>query len=212
MQLAAHSTKAVKDLCEHALAQAVTLGELLAQLESYCQQPDFARRTQQLLEVSSAIDKLERKQIPIPQDLRRLKSELLAQADNDQMVHQTFITISQSLAKLAATHEILNKQKTVEAGGAFRSKSVKTTPFKVLRGHLLTSLQELGGSAPASEVLDSIESKLQTALHPGDLQPDTQGVTTWRKNVRMLRHGLAIQGVLRSDSPRGIWQLAARPK
>jgi len=212
MQPAAHSTKALKDLCDQALAQAATLAELFTRLESYCQQPDFTRRTQQLFEVSCAIDKLEAKHVPVPQDLRRLKTDLLAQADSDQMVEQTFADIRDLLASTAATHEVLKKPETVEADGPLTRKSASTTPFRVLRSHLIKCLQEVGGSAPATEVLDSIETKLRTALRHGDLQPNTQGSTTWRSNARMVRHHLVKQGVLRSDSPRGIWQLAAEQR
>jgi hypothetical protein len=212
MQPASHSTKALKDLCEQALAQAAALADLLAQLESYRQQPDFARSNLQIVEVSAAIAKLEKKQVPVPRDLRRLKTELLAQADNDQMVVQTFATVTKSLARHAAFHQTFKKPNDIGADGASRRKSSATTPFKVLRSHLLEVLQELGGSAAARDVLDSIESKLQTVFLPGDLQPDTQGVTNWRKSVCMERQHLVKKGVLRSDSPRGIWQLATRPR
>jgi hypothetical protein len=212
MQPAAHSTKVLKDLCDQALAQAATLADLLTRLESHCQHPDFTRRTQQLFEVSCAIDKLEAKHVPVPQDLRRLKTELLAQADTDEMVEQTFAAIRDLLARTAATHEVLKKPDTAEADGPLMSKSASTIPFRVLRTHLIKILQEAGGSAPATEVLDSIEANLRTALRPGDLQPDTQGNTTWRSNARMVRHHLVKQGVLRSDSPRGIWQLAAKQR
>jgi hypothetical protein len=161
------------------------------------------------LEVSCAIDKLEAKHVPVPQDLRRLKTELLAQADNDELVEQTFAAISELLARTAATHEVLRRANTTD--GSLTSKPASTTPFRVLRSHLIKSLEEMGGSGPATEILDSIESKLRAVLRPGDLQKDTQGNTTWRSNARMVRHHLVKQGVLRSGSPRGIWQLIAKP-
>jgi hypothetical protein len=82
------------------------------------------------------------------------------------------------------------------------------TPARIFRHHVLEVLRELGGRAKVGELFNALECRLGSSFLAGDLRPDAQGVTTWRRKVGILRYSLAAEGVLRSDSPTGVWELA----
>jgi hypothetical protein len=57
-----------------------------------------------------------------------------------------------------------------------------------------------------------MECRLGSGFLAGDLRPDAQGVTTWRRNVGMLRYELVAEEVLRPDRPMGVWELGKKAK
>ena len=83
------------------------------------------------------------------------------------------------------------------------------TPENVFRIPILQSLVELGGSAPMSEVLDRVEQKLKHRLNQYDLQPlpSDPSLIRWRNTAQWTRNTLVDEGLLSSDSPRGIWEI-----
>jgi hypothetical protein len=81
-----------------------------------------------------------------------------------------------------------------------------------LRHHILEVLRELGGRAKVGELFNAMECRLGSGFLAGDLRADAQGVIAWRRKVGMLRYSLAAEGVLRSDSPTGVWELGKKAK
>lgn len=91
-----------------------------------------------------------------------------------------------------------------------RLKRGMRTPEDFFREPILAVLLELGGSAPMSEVLDRVFEKVRPHLNKYDLQPlpsDPQSIR-WRNTAQWCRNTLVREGLLRSDSPRGIWALS----
>lgn len=74
---------------------------------------------------------------------------------------------------------------------------------------ILEVLYELGGSARMREVLDGVERKIGHLFGPVDheLMP-SGGDIRWRNTAQWARNSLVKRGLLRADSPRGIWELA----
>jgi hypothetical protein len=91
-----------------------------------------------------------------------------------------------------------------------RLKKGMRTPEDFFRDPILTVLLEMGGSAPMSEVLDRVYEKVKASLNEYDLQPlpsDPQSIR-WRSTAQWCRYTLVREGLLRSDSPRGTWELS----
>jgi hypothetical protein len=85
------------------------------------------------------------------------------------------------------------------------------TPNPTYRRPILEALHELGGSASADEVLNEVEKKVRSILTDVDLQKLPSGVDTrWRNAAQWVRFALVKEGLLKSDSPRGIWEITAK--
>lgn len=72
---------------------------------------------------------------------------------------------------------------------------------------LLESLVELGGSGPASEVIERVGSKLDGQLTVADHSTLASGDLRWRSRVQFVRLGLVKEGLIARQSPRGIWAI-----
>ena len=73
---------------------------------------------------------------------------------------------------------------------------------------LLQALSELGGSGPASTVVDRVGEKLSEKLTSIDREPVSSGEVRWKNRVQFVRLGLIKGGHMKDDSPRGIWEIS----
>ncbi len=85
-----------------------------------------------------------------------------------------------------------------------------STPRHAYYEPILQALVEFGGSAPMRQVLDRVYELMQNVLKDGDLQPlrSTPGRPRWRNAVRWARYSMVKEKLLKSDSPRGIWEIS----
>ena len=85
-------------------------------------------------------------------------------------------------------------------------KGLKTPELAYLRP-ILEILVELGGSGDANVVLDLLYAKMAPVLNEYDHTPlASDGVTPrWRNTAQWARNNLREQGLIRPDSPRGVW-------
>jgi len=84
------------------------------------------------------------------------------------------------------------------------------TPEEKFRVPILESLLELGGSAPISEVLERVEIKMKGILNKYDRQPlasDPRSIR-WRNTAQWCRNTLVKEGLMKSDSPFGMWEIS----
>ncbi len=100
-----------------------------------------------------------------------------------------------------------------------RSKKARTrlkrglrTPIDDFREPILRAIVELGGSAPASEILDKVETSMKELLNSYDQErlssyPQEE---RWRKTAQWARNSMAREGLLVSDSQRGVWEISTK--
>lgn len=83
------------------------------------------------------------------------------------------------------------------------------TPTSAFRRPLMESLAGLGGKGEPERVIAMVESKMSGHLTAKDreLLP-SGGELRWRNSLRWARKELVDRGDLRSDSPRGVWELS----
>jgi hypothetical protein len=86
------------------------------------------------------------------------------------------------------------------------------TPEKAFRRPILEVLVELGGRARIDEVLRKVEERMQGVLNSSDLQPLPSNPHTirWQNTAQWCRYKLVREGLLKDDSPRGIWEISER--
>ncbi len=75
---------------------------------------------------------------------------------------------------------------------------------------ILQTLVELGGHAPTSKLLDSLETKLDGRLQAMDRDRLASGDVRWKNRAQFVRLKLVRGGDMVKDSPRGIWEISDR--
>lgn len=92
-----------------------------------------------------------------------------------------------------------------------RLRSGLKAPMESYRLPILQSIYELGGSAPTDEVLKRVEDKMKNMFTDVDYQDNPSGGDTrWRNTAQWERLVLVKDGLLKSSSPRGIWELTEK--
>jgi hypothetical protein len=86
------------------------------------------------------------------------------------------------------------------------------TPERAFRLPLLRTIVALGGSARTRDVLDRMESEVARFLRPVDHEPlpsDPKSIR-WRNTAQWARFVLVEEGLLKSESPNGIWEITEK--
>src|SRR5437660_3511538 len=83
------------------------------------------------------------------------------------------------------------------------------TPEAAYYQPILKALSELGGSAKVSEVLEKVEQFMKKELKPVDYEPRRSGseMPRWRNAAQWARNTMVEEGLLASNSPRGVWEI-----
>jgi restriction endonuclease Mrr len=76
---------------------------------------------------------------------------------------------------------------------------------------ILKALAEMGGQGRAKEVLRRVFEMAEPYLSDKDLEPVPSGTSKrWEKRANWERYRMVQEGLLRSDSPQGIWELSEK--
>lgn len=169
----------------------------------------------QLREISRSIERLEKIGVPIPDALRAEKTRLAA-----ALSIQT--EVSESLGLLAAGFGEILKELQGRLGRGVkrtlkhRELDIELSPsprtgMKAFREYIIRALRKIGGRARAGEVLDEVERQMKDKLQPGDFKLRKDGRTiAWRNRANWERLNMVKDGLLRSDSPHGVWELTEK--
>lgn len=83
------------------------------------------------------------------------------------------------------------------------------TPQQAYHRPILEALHELGGSASVREVLKLVEKRVKTLLGPIDYEKLPSGTSVrWQNTAQWARFDLVKEGLLKSNSPPGVWELS----
>lgn len=79
---------------------------------------------------------------------------------------------------------------------------------------LLQVLTEMGGSGKVAKVLDRLGEKMKPVLKKCDYEPLSSGPDNprWRNAAQWARNSMVNEGLLKNDSPRGIWEVSEKGK
>ena len=98
-----------------------------------------------------------------------------------------------------------NTRKRKHAGE--RLPKGKSLPQSFYRPLILKALAEMGGRGRAKEVLERVFEMGEPYMNSEDRDPLKSNALRWHKNVNWERYSIVRDGLLRRDSPRGIWEL-----
>ncbi|MFN3420239.1 MAG: winged helix-turn-helix domain-containing protein [Armatimonadota bacterium] len=145
--------------------------------------------------------------------LEQLKAEtqrLYENWQNGQMAQSEFLSREQVLIEperqdkdptAELLHKLIVSRKPKRSFGGM--------PDSAFRPYILKALAELGGSARGVDVLERVWEMVRPHLSPIDLEwMPTGNDYRWRKKARWERFRMKQDGLLRADSPKGIWELS----
>lgn len=90
-----------------------------------------------------------------------------------------------------------------------RRMPVQRTPIRGFRLPILEALDELGGRGQVQDVLSIVYEKMRHRLTEDDLKELPSGTSVrWRNTAQWERQHMVNEGLLRDDSPRGVWEMS----
>jgi hypothetical protein len=94
---------------------------------------------------------------------------------------------------------------------AKRAPAGASTPQKAYRVPILRALEEMGGQGRTAEVVDRVGEMMEDQFTEWDRQMLPSGTDIrWRNKANWARNAMVNDGLLASDSPRGIWEITEK--
>jgi hypothetical protein len=108
------------------------------------------------------------------------------------------------------TEEEEGSEEQVQRRDLGRLRRGLRTPEEAYYRPILQVLAELGGRAPTAQILDRVGQAMQGLLREVDYQPlaADPDLPRWRNAAQWARNSMVQEGLLKSDSPRGIWEIS----
>lgn len=185
--------------------------EVIDQINNGPDDPEACEKEAQLREIDRAIKKLEKMGVAVPDALRAEKTRLAANLAGKSIASEALTLLAGGFNEILKDLNGRVKQRTQpltpkrQKGRLSRSPK---TEQKVLREVMVKSLRTLGGRARVIEVIKEMERQLEGKLLPGDMGwRESTGEYVWQNNAKWERFRMTQDGILRSDSPRGYWEL-----
>ena len=113
----------------------------------------------------------------------------------------------QELAAIAEREE--DEETRAERRNLGRLRKGQRTPEFAYYMPILEVLEEMGGSGKVVDVLDRIGKVMKSVLRDVDHDPLASDPSNprWRNTAQWARNSMVHEGLLRGDSPRGLWQI-----
>lgn len=86
------------------------------------------------------------------------------------------------------------------------------TPEEAYYRPILRVLERRGGSGQVAEVLDEVREEMKSILRDVDFEPlaSDSNNPRWRNAAQWARNSMVNEGLLKSGSPRGVWEIAEK--
>ncbi|MEN6520527.1 MAG: winged helix-turn-helix domain-containing protein [Armatimonadota bacterium] len=187
---------------------------LIGDAQSLMNSDSKSEKLGQLKEVRTTIDRLSKKGLNVPELLVQLQENL---AEDEKAVSAAANTLEVLSGRIVSIAEKLKVSPSAVQAKRFEKKtdiaitvsgSGVTSP-KVYEQPIIDALRQLGGSAPAKEVRKILLETMGDQLTEADLEVNEKyREVVWWNRARWARQALVTRGILRSNSPNGIWELA----
>ena len=112
-------------------------------------------------------------------------------------------------AMVSASEQTENNEIRAERQKLGRLRRGLRTPEKAYYHPILQALVEAGGKLSMKDTLERVKQLMQAVLKEVDFEPLSSDPETprWRNTAQWARDRLVRKGLLKSDSPRGIWEI-----
>jgi len=180
-------------------------------LESEDDRDETKAMVAQLREISKLVERLEKKCIAVPDVLRAEKTRLAASLGSQSASLQVLNHLADGLDEIIKN---LKARIGSNVGPSSRKRIAKKhssspkTDDKTLRALIVDALQHLGGSAHLQDVLKYMGEQLDGKLLPGDLEWRASARQyAWQNKACWERYKMTQDGILKTNSPSGYWEL-----
>lgn len=183
--------------------------ELIDNLRTRKDNTETATMKMQLEIIAEAIEKHRKKGVPVPDALRAEKIRLVAGiAQTEQALNDFAYELDAIINELKSLLGGRYDRPLVRNSRGRRSRSPKTGRM-VLREQIILALRKFGGRARSTEVIEEIGQQLDGKFLPGDMERClSTNNYAWQESIRCERTKMRKDGILRSDSPHGYWELS----
>ena len=88
------------------------------------------------------------------------------------------------------------------------------TPESAFYFPILQILEGMGGTGKVADVLDQVKRVMKPVLKEVDYEPLASGPDNprWRNTAQWARNSMIREGLLKADSPRGMWEITSKGK
>jgi hypothetical protein len=201
-----------RSLVEQALHHIQLLSDILDQLVDKSDSGNSLNsQKEQLADLTKMINQWEAKNLPVPDEFRMMQMKLTAEVDHAKEKASILDRIKQglqdALSKIPYEKQIVNQGVKISKQYA-GSSNVPRTDREIYRDLIAAILRDLGGSASTQVLKEEIKKKLAGRFTEADLGYTTAGERRWWKNARYTKTDLVKKGLLRNNSPKGVWELS----
>ncbi|MDH7480621.1 MAG: winged helix-turn-helix domain-containing protein [Armatimonadota bacterium] len=131
--------------------------------------------------------------------------QMIAQAKSLNDLRLKAISLGQDLQKLCAGR---NREDVLRRNPGRLAEDWKTS-HEFFYIPILQVLCEMGGGGRVGEVLDRVYDIVKDSLKPADMERLPGGRDLrWRTSARGARWYMVQKGLLKADSPRGVWEIS----
>jgi len=163
-----------------------------------------------LVEITKVIEKLNEKEIAVPDELRQLKSSLSLEIYDQEKTIKQLEGMELRLTEVLEGLRIrLSKNGHSVKKRRLKKRYVHETSPKLLQKEIRKALRELGGSGQKKDLIEIVRRNLDGKFKRND-HVRKNGVALWIFNISKERGYMIREGVLKSGSPHGIWELRGR--
>ncbi|MCX5698665.1 MAG: DUF262 domain-containing protein [Candidatus Omnitrophica bacterium] len=99
------------------------------------------------------------------------------------------------------------KMRIMEKGRGEHRMSGMCMPQEEYTIPILEVLNKMGGTGKSKYVIKLIGENMKSKLLPGDLKKIESGLVRWENKVAWQRFKMVKEGLLKQDSPQGIWEI-----
>jgi hypothetical protein len=181
--------------------------------ESFAEAQRLLAQAERLRHIGETVRKLrtawETPELPLPTPENRVISDLkevpTLQAIDLNLQHQ--IPPTEKTPELEIVEQIFGNN-TGQSKPCPKRGTAEVTHQWEFREPILEALEELEGRGEARQVLNIVYKRMKEKFKENDLEQLTSGEVRWRKMAMWERYNMVRDGLLRSDSPRGIWEIS----
>ena len=139
----------------------------------------------------------------------RLKKFAIPLEDNADDAVRRVLDAAEEYFGPSEIHRAEPSTTTTKLAGTERQRTRgRKVPQGAFERPICEALYELGGEAAAKGVLSRVEESMKDVLGEYDYERLPSGDLRWWKTANFARLALVRKGLLRDDSPRGIWELS----
>lgn len=135
----------------------------------------------------------------------------IEQAEAITTFREKVVNLQSEWIKLMPKDEVLEHgEDAISHTNKGRLKAGMRTPERAFYIPILKTLIKFGGQGTVNEVLDMVEKEMREQLKDIDYEhlPSSPEMIRWRNTAQWARASMVKEGLLKDNSPRGVWEIS----